>query len=452
MAGVPGAILHGMTSAQESSPVRLLIVGAGSRGSGYGRYAVGTGRAVVTGFADPDPRRFADAAREHPGAAGFTDWRDLAAAGVGADAVVIATQDADHLEPALAFAAAGLHILLEKPMATNEADARRIVEAVRRADVLLAVCHVLRYTAYTAGVKAVVESGLLGEIVAVQHLEPVGWWHQAHSFVRGNWRREDRGVPMLLAKSGHDLDWLSFVVGRRVRKVSSFGGLQHFRPENRPEGATDNCLDCPVEPQCPYSAPRLYLDVLATSLAEGDTGTGTGTGTDTGSAAPRLHWPLSVVTGEPTRAAVLDALREGPYGRCVYGCDNDVVDHQVVNLEYEGGATASFTMTAFTAMGPRRTRIFGTHGQLEGDGSTATVTDFRTGATTVHDLEADPDSAAGGHGEGDDRLVDAFLAAVSSGDRTLIRSDPETSLEAHLTAWAAERARHNSTVEYPWGV
>ncbi|MFC1442711.1 Gfo/Idh/MocA family oxidoreductase [Streptacidiphilus sp. N1-10] len=427
-----------MTSTQESSPVRLLIVGAGSRGSGYARYAVGTGRAVVTGFADPDPRRFAEAAREHPAAAAFADWRDLAAAGVGADAVVIATQDADHVEPALAFAAAGLHILLEKPMATNEADARRIVEAVRQADVLLAVCHVLRYTAYTAGVRAIVQSGLLGEIVSVQHLEPVGWWHQAHSFVRGNWRREDRATPMLLAKSGHDLDWLSFIVGRRVHKVSSFGGLRHFRPEHRPEGAADNCLDCPVEPQCPYSAPRLYLRVLAESLADGEEG--------------RLHWPLSVVTAERSPDGVLQALREGPYGRCVYGCDNDVVDHQVVNLEYEGGTTASFTMTAFTAMGPRRTRIFGTHGQLEGDGTTATVTDFRTGAGTVHSFETDPDSAAGGHGDADDRLVDAFLAAVSSGDRTLIHSDPETSLEAHLTAWAAERARRNSTVEYPWGV
>ncbi|WP_042403898.1 Gfo/Idh/MocA family protein [Streptacidiphilus carbonis] len=438
-----------MTPAQECSPVRLLIVGAGSRGSGYARYATATGRAVVTGFADPDPRRAADAAREHPEATAFADWRDLAAAGVPADAVVIATQDADHVEPALAFASAGLHILLEKPMATNEPDARRIVEAVRRSGVILAVCHVLRYTSYTAGVKALVDDGLLGDVIAVQHLEPVGWWHQAHSFVRGNWRREARAVPMLLAKSGHDLDWLSYIVGRPVRKVSSFGGLQHFRPENRPAGAADHCLDCPVEPDCPYSAPRLYLRVLAESLADDG---GSGGGRADGGSGGRLHWPLSVVTAERTPAGVLDALRDSPYGRCVYTCDNDVVDHQVVNLEYEGGTTASFTMTAFTAMGPRRTRIFGSHGQLDGDGMTATVTDFRTGTSTVHDFGMAAGTDLGGHGDGDDRLVDAFLAAVSSGDRTLVRSDPETSLEAHLTAWAAERARHNSTVEYPWGV
>ena len=419
-----------------SAPVRLLLVGAGSRGSGYARYAASTGRAEIVGFAEPDPRRAAEAAREHPAAAVHADWRDLAARAPDADAVIIATQDADHAAPALAFAGSGHHILLEKPMATSEADAALIVETVARTGVMLAVCHVLRYTPYTAGVKEVVDSGVLGEIVSVQHLEQVGWWHQAHSFVRGNWRREAAGVPMLLAKSGHDLDWLSYVIGRPVRKVSSFGGLKHFRPENRPAGATDNCLDCPVEPDCPYSAPRLYLRTLEQSLADGGQ-------------QGRARWPLSAVTDARTAEGVLAALREGPYGRCVYACDNDVVDHQVVNLEYEGGATASFTMTAFTDMGHRRTRIFGSHGQLDGDGVSITVTDFRTGRTDTRTLGDDHPDAAGGHDGGDERLVDAFLDAVSSGDPAHIRSDPATSLEAHRVAWAAERSRHGATVERP---
>ena len=430
-AATPAVTASAVPADVPTQPVRLLLVGAGARGSTYARYAAATGRAEVVAFAEPDPRRGDDAARDHPAAARFDDWRELAGelatAGIAADAVIIATQDAQHAEPAVAFAGLGLHILLEKPMATTEADALRIIDAVNRADVMLAVCHVLRYTPYTTGVKEIVDSGVLGEIVSVEHLEPVGWWHAAHSYVRGNWRREQDATPMLLAKSGHDLDWLSFVVGRPVRKVSSFGGLKHFRRENQPEGATDTCVTCPVEPTCPYSATRLYLGCL------GD--------------RDRERWPLAVVTEDRTESGVLAALQDGPYGRCVYACDNDVVDHQVVNLEFEGGATASFTMTAFTPFTHRRTRIFGTHGQLAGDGVTADVTDFRTGQTTTHVLGLDGPDAGSGHGGGDERLVDAFLDAVASGDRDRILSDPATSLEAHQVAWAAERSRHTSTVQ-----
>ncbi len=341
--------------------------------------------------------------------------------------MIIATPDAQHAEPAVEFARLGYHILLEKPMATSEQDALRIIEAVRAAGVMLAVCHVLRYTPYTTRVKEIADSGVLGEIISIEHLEPVGWWHAAHSYVRGNWRREQDSTPMLLAKSGHDLDWMSFIVGRPVRKVSSFGGLKHFRRENQPEGATDTCVTCPVEPTCPYSAPRLYLGCLGNP--------------------DRERWPLTTVTRDRTERGVLDALRDGPYGRCVYACDNDVVDHQVVNLEYEGGATASFTMTAFTRFDHRRTRIFGTHGQLEGDGVTATVTDFRTGQSTTHTLGLPGPDAGSGHGGGDERLVDAFLRAVASGDPGPILSDPATSLEAHQVAWAAERSRRTATVQ-----
>ncbi|MEU1425309.1 Gfo/Idh/MocA family oxidoreductase [Kitasatospora sp. NPDC005751] len=407
--------------------LRLLLVGAGSRGTTYAGHAAADGRASITAVAEPDPKRAAAAKELHPDAVIFTDWRALAEAAPEADAVIITTQDADHVEPAVRFAGLGYHILLEKPMATSETDVRRIVDAVDRSGVILAVCHVLRYTPYTTAVKEIVASGRLGDIVSVEHLEPVGWWHQAHSYVRGNWRREDQASPMLLAKSSHDLDWISYIVGTPVRKVSSFGSLMHFRPENRPAAAADNCLECPVEPSCPYSAKRLYLGCL------GD--------------PDRERWPLSAVTDARTPEGVEQALRESPYGRCVYACDNDVVDHQVVNLEYGSGATASFTMTAFTPFTHRKTRIFGTRGSLDGDGVNATVTDFLTGQEETLVLGVDGPDAGSGHGGGDSRLVDAFLDALASGDRSHILSDPATSLESHLVAWAAERARHTGTVQ-----
>ncbi|GAA4587494.1 Gfo/Idh/MocA family oxidoreductase [Planotetraspora phitsanulokensis] len=409
-----------------SRPVTLVVVGAGMRGTVYARHAVAAGARVVA-VADPDPRRREAFAVEHGLAPEHVhaDWTALAAQR-SADAAVIASPDGEHADQAVAFARSGHHLLLEKPMATSEADALRIVDAVAEAGVILTVCHVLRYTVYTRVLTSLLAAGRIGEIVSVQHLEPVGWWHQAHSFVRGNWRRE-QDAPMLLAKSCHDIDWLLHVTGRRVERVSSFGSLKHFTPANRPDGAADRCLDCAVEATCPYSAPRLYLDCL--------------------NDPDRTFWPLSVVTSDHTEEGVRRALREGPYGRCVYACDNSVVDHQVVSWEFAGGGTVTFTMTAFTPQEQRRTRIFGTHGYLEGDGTLVKVTDFRTGREEVVDTSAESGAAAAdGHGGGDGALVDAFLRAVAAGDPSLVWTDAATSLDSHRVVWAAEQARHTATV------
>lgn len=407
----------------------LAIVGAGNRGSTYARHAIETGRGRVVAVAEPDRRRRQIMAADHgiPAGRAFTSWEGLAAHPRLADAVVIATQDSDHAEPAVRFAERGYHLLLEKPMAVTEPEACRVVEAARRSGVVLAVCLVLRSTPYARRLRGVLESGVLGDVVTVEHLEPVGWWHHAHSYVRGPWRNAGDSSPMLLAKAVHDMDWINHILGRPPVRVSSFGGLYHFRPEQRPDGATDNCLDCPVEPTCPYSAPRLYLASLGN--------------------AERERWPLSTVTEARTPAGVLEALRSGPYGRCVYAGANDVVDHQVVSIEYEGGATASFTMTAFAPLRSRQTRIFGTHGFLEGDGKRLQVIDFRTGDRHTIEGEGDDRGTAGtGHGGGDRGIVDAFLGAVASGERVPGLASPEESLQAHQLAWAAERARHQRTV------
>ncbi|MFB4281939.1 Gfo/Idh/MocA family protein [Nonomuraea sp. MTCD27] len=395
--------------------VTLAVVGAGSRGTSYARHAVASGRARVVAVADPlDGRR-----GRFPGAEQYADWRELAALPRRADAVIIATQDRDHVEPAVRFAELGYDVLLEKPMAVSEDDCRKIVAAAERSGAIFAVCHVLRYTPYTRALKALLDGGRIGEIVSVQHLEPVGWWHQAHSYVRGNWRRTDESTFMLLAKSCHDLDWLVHLTGRQVTRVSSFGGLKHFRPENRPDGAADRCLDCAVEPSCPYSARRIYLPLAGKEV-----------------------WPVSVLTDDVSEQGLLEALRTGPYGRCVYACDNDVVDHQVVNLEFEGGGTASFTMTGFTPALHRQTRIFGTRGSIDGDGDRLTVHDFVTGRTeTVETSPTGDATARGGHGGGDEALVEAFLTAVATRDGSTILSSPGESLHSHLIAWAAERSR-----------
>lgn len=401
----------------------LAIVGAGARGRSYARLAHAEGARVVA-VAEPDPHRRARLAAEYDIAPDlvFTGWQELMATDRVADAVVIATADRDHTGPAIAAARRGYHLLLEKPMAPTEPDAVAIVDAVREAGVFLVVCHVLRYTAYTAKIKQLVTSGRVGQIASIEHLEPIGWWHFAHSYVRGSWAREADSSSMLLAKSSHDIDWLSYVIDEPVSKVSSFGSLLEFRPEMKPAGATTRCVDCPVEPTCAYSAPRIYRRFLGDPVHE--------------------EWPLGVLTPEVTPENVDAALRDGPFGRCVYDGFNDVVDHQVVSLEYESGATASFTVTAFSELDFRKTRIFGTRGSIEGDGRTVSVHDFLTDTKEQFDFDVDGTaSAADGHGGADTELVRAFLRTITGRAADGAESLAIASLASHRIVWAAEESR-----------
>lgn len=408
-------------------PVRLAIAGAGGRGTMYAEFAQNhPDLAQVVAVAEPREYYRQSLVKLHhiPAQNVFTDWADMAKAGKLADAVVIATQDRMHTAPAVAFAAKGYHMLLEKPMAPTAQECRQIVQAVTQAGVIFAVGHVMRYTDYTRTLKRVLDSGAIGEIVSMQHLEPVGFWHQAHSFVRGNWRNEAESSFMLLAKSCHDLDWLRYIMGVPCLKASSFGSLRHFCKGAKPAAAGDakRCLECAYEPHCPYSAKRIYIG----RVRAGQTG-----------------WPVDILTPEPTVESVTAALATGPYGRCVYECDNDVVDNQVVNLLFEGGRTAAFTMTAFCKGAGRRTRIFGTLGEIYGDGETIELFDFLTEKTQVIDARAEVDA---GHGGGDYRFSEGFLTACAANDPSLVLSGPQESLESHLMVFAAEKARRENRV------
>lgn len=406
--------------------VKLAVVGAGGRGRTYAQWVLeNLDAAQVVAVAEPRDDIRTTFAREHgiDDSRCFTDWRDLFAAGRIADAVLICTQDRMHTEPAIAFAGDGWHVMLEKPMAPTPEECEQIVAAAGKGGGIFAVCHVLRYNPYTRALKQIIDSGEIGDIVSVQHLEPVGYWHFAHSYVRGPWRNEAESSPMLLAKSCHDLDWLRHVVGRPYRRLSSFGSLRHFTSENAPAGSAKRCVSCSVESNCPYSAKRIYTN-----------------GLDENSFTVRT---LNV----STRTQLDVALREGPFGKCVYHTDNDVVDHQVVNMEFAGGITGSFTVTAFTPFEERKTRIFGSRATVEGDGQYIRVFDFLTEKTTVTKAKAPRIGAGTGHGGGDAGMVKAFVNAVAHDDQSLVLSGPDESLETHLAVFAAERARHDGTVE-----
>ena len=408
--------------------VKLIIAGAGSRGTGYAEFAKAhPDRLEIVGVAEPRDFYRNEMVKKFniPEKNVYADWQDLAKRKKFADGVIIATQDNMHTEPAVKFAQQGYHIMLEKPMAPTAAECKKIVAAAKKNGIIFAVCHVLRYTNYTRKLKQLLDSGVIGDIVSIQHIEEVGWWHQAHSFVRGNWRNEKESSFMLLAKSCHDIDWISYIMGQQCKAVSSFGSLKHFRKEEQPEGAASRCLDCSCEPTCPYSAIKIYIkDRLEKK---------------------QICWPVNVLTPVVNKKNILKALREGPYGRCVYECDNDVVDNQVVNLLFEGGRTVTFTMTAF-ARGGRKTRIFGTKGEIYGDSSEIKIFDFLTQNTKVIDTNASDGSILGGHGGGDGGLMESFVTALAMDDPSQILSGPDATLESHLMVFAAEKARRESSV------
>ena len=406
------------------TPVRIAVLGAGNRATGFSNHFLRMPhRAVVAAVADPVPERRERLAATHGirDDMQFSTWEEFFEKEREIDAVLVGTMDRDHVGPAVATLEAGYHLLLEKPMATSLDDIITIATAARQAEAkgqVAGVVHPLRYGPSFEGLREVVRSGRIGRLITMDHLEGVGWWHQAHSFVRGNWGNEARATFMLLAKSCHDIDYICHLVGKPVARVSSFGSLSWFRPENAPEGSTERCLDCPLESTCEYSAVRHYV------------------------ATDRTTGFAKAISVDHSEQAHLDALRNGPYGRCVWRSDNDVVDHQVISMEFADQSTATMTMTAFSQRIARRSRLHGTKAEVEFDQDSLTIRDFSSGdisTRTFGELE-------GSHAGADVYIANGFVSACETGDQSRITTTIAESTTTHLTTFAAEEARRTGTV------
>jgi len=398
------------------TPVTLSIIGAGERGNVFADIASRLPQwARVVAVAEPrEEYRNAFARRWGvPSNGVFKSWRELAAKPRLSDAVVICTMDREHAEPAVAFTAAGYHMLLEKPMATTLEDCKRIARAQEEARTITCVCHSLRYNEAFARLKETAHSGRIGRVMSIDQLEQVTWWHQAHSFVRGNWGNEGRSTFMLLAKSCHDIDFIAHLVDAGCERVQSFGSLSYFTRANAPSGSGERCTDCAVEHACPYSAIKTYVE------------------------SDRESWPASLVSADHSREAHRAAIVAGPYGRCVWKCDNDVVDHQVVAMEFENGVTATFTMTAFTRIQGRKIRVHGTEGEIEFTEERMWVRTFADNREEQIDFVPEE----GSHGGGDTRVLVSFLAAIRNNDPRLVLTDVQESLRTHSIVFAAEKSR-----------
>ncbi len=412
------------------APVTFAIAGFGDRGSTYASMQnLFPDKMKIVAVADLDPAKVEKARRLYniPQENCFASAEEMLEHDKLADVMVVSTMDRQHVGHAIPALRKGYNILMEKPISPELAKCKEILQVASECPGKIIVCHVLRYTAFYNQLKELIQSGRIGDVVTICANENVGYWHQAHSFVRGNWRNSTQTSPMILQKSCHDMDILTWLLGKKCVSVSSFGSTQLFKPERAPEGAALRCLDgCKVKDSCPFDAEKIYVTSPKTGRANGDS------------------WISSVLSVENTLESTYQALREGPYGRCVYHCDNDVVDHQQTNLLMEDGSTISFTMCAFTEDCYRYFKAMGTKGEIEADmkSNVIHVREFGKGEETIDVGKLSADLK--GHGGGDSGIVKDFLEMLLSGAEPNERTTTlEHSMESHFIALAAEESRLN---------
>jgi len=397
--------------------MKAALIGAGSRGFyAYGSYALEYPHEIqFIAVAEPNKEKREKFAEAHniPEHMRFEDWTELLEKEQLCEALLICSPDRDHYKPVMKAIEKGYSILLEKPMSPVPIETLDIAEAAEKHNTVLTVCHVMRYAPFYQALKEVVDRKVIGEIVSIQWNENVGYYHQAHSFVRGNWGNSSKSSPMILQKSCHDMDMLAWLIGTECKSVSSYGSLTYFKKENAPEGSTYRCLDgCKVEKECPYSAAKWYLH-------------------------DRDVWPANTISANSSLESRLKAIQEGPYGRCVYHCDNDVVDHQVVNLLFENDVTVAFAMTAFTNEVFREFKIMGTKGEIIGnDVKNKIEINHFSGQKEI----ITPATVNGGHMGADTSIMADFIRSVNDKDSGSLTS-ASISAQSHMIAYAAEESR-----------
>jgi predicted dehydrogenase len=406
-----------------NKPLRVAVIGAGVRGTSLARKLTSSElKAVITAVAEPDEEKRRSFAKEFnlPEEAVFSEWVSLTDKLAGCDAAIIATLDNQHAGPAVASLKRDWHILLEKPLADSFQDCKLIVKTQKNRNKVVAVCHTLRFMEGFRKVKQILSNGTIGDLVHMEHMEAIGNLRFAHNYVRGRWAREKDNTFLLLHKCSHDIDYINWLFREPCLRVSSFGSLKYFTSANAPAGSTQRCTDgCVIKDTCTYSAIGLYLN---TPLAE---------------------WPARDICKTHTEEEHLKAIQNGPYGLCVWHANNDVVDHQVVMMEFEGGATATCTLSGYSATNGRRTRLQGIHGEILFDEAAGTIATKRF---TDHKAEISNIISPESYHPEDQEIVDEWLSSIINS--TLVSVDASEALRTHAVVFAAEMSRkENRTVE-----
>lgn len=414
--------------------ITAILIGAGGRGTTYAKKMLAMSEKYkIVAVADPiaEKRRVIKEMFDIPENMCFTDWKDVLALPKMADMVVIATSDDLHYGPAMKAISLGYDLLLEKPVAQTVRECTDIANAAREKGVSVLVCHVLRYTPFFKKVKSIIESGMIGDVISIDQIEAVGDIHFSHSFVRGNWHSEKEATPMVLAKTCHDLDMIQWLIDKPCKKVSSFGRLTYFTEKNAPANTPRRCIDgnCPLAETCHYNCEKIYIE-------------------NTNGLVWKEIFKKQVATHPDfTDEELREALKRTDYGLCVYHANNDMVDNQVVNMEFADGVTAHLTLNAFNS-GGRFIRIYGTKGELfaYASGKSIHVFTFADRKSLEIPVEVTEESIAGGHGGGDYGIVYDMYDYLTGNYVGNSVADIRVSVANHMIGFAAEEARHNDIV------
>ncbi|MBO4572978.1 MAG: Gfo/Idh/MocA family oxidoreductase [Clostridia bacterium] len=395
----------------------LVILGFGQRGRGYANFAKNNpDKFKVVAIIETDKGRFDIAKKEYPDATMYSDYKVFINDNIKADIVAVCTQDEQHKEHSVALMAAGYNLLLEKPIANNKADCEAIYKASVKYGKKVIVCHVLRYSPFYSAVKRVIDSGVLGEIVTINASENVGFFHQAHSFVRGPWRNKERSSPMILSKCCHDMDIIRYLMGEKCLSVNSYGSLYYFNDDHAPTGATEYCSDCPYARTCIWNAQKLYTtdDYL---------------------------WTVGYFSMvDKTKEDILKDLKYSQYDKCVFKNDNNVVDHEVTIMNFANGKTACHTMTAFSKTIYRDIKVHGTKAELYGSMEDNSF-EIRYFGKPVEKVNIDLSGVnSGGHNGGDFYMMNSLYKELN-GEKGEGITYLDVSVESHLMSFAAEESR-----------
>lgn len=398
--------------------MKIAVIGYGDRGWGYAHYFRENG-ATIQAICDLDTNKLQQAAEKYNLTKGqiFSDEESFWDAGKIADLLIISTLDQLHYRHVMKAIELGYDILLEKPIAPTLAECQAIEKAAKKHNTKIYLCYVLRYTPFFMKVKELVDSGIIGKVASINLTEGVAYWHQSHSFVRGNWRNSDESTPMIIAKCSHDMDLLYWLTETEPIAVSSMGNLMFFNKENAPEGAATHCCDCNLADSCPYNNFKFYSE------------------------NPNWLLKMGYCNGNSDKEVIRECLadKNNPYSRCVFHCDNNVVDHQITNIEFDNGITAHLTMTAFTNDESRKIRIHGTYGEIYGSFIENKVYCQIYGEKEVRVFDIEQ-IKGGNHGGGDVLMIRNIIEAFND-NRVIDKNGIEGAMCSHYLGFAAEESR-----------
>lgn len=420
-------------------PITAIIIGAGHRSVLYASYALKhPDEMKIVGVVDPNDIRRQDAAALHniPLEYCFKSVEELIKQPAIADAAINGTMDKYHVPTTLPLLEVGYHVLLEKPIGISQEELLELYKTACRTNRKVVICHVLRHAPFYATIRKRVADGEIGDILSINTAENVCYHHMACAFIRGKWGNRDTCLsPMLMSKCCHDLDLLTWMKsGIAPSKVSSFGGLMYFNSDNAPEGSGTRCLnDCKIERDCTYSAYKHYIEMSKWGF---------------------YAWEGMEHLGKDlTVEQKIESLKtDNPYGRCVWKCDNNVVDHQAVLVEYEDGSIATHNLTGGTSKPNRYIHLIGTKGEIEGaikDGYfTVRHPDVQKGHEYTEERVDINVSSSDMHGGGDFRLVADFIRLMRDEPVSLSSTRLEDSIYGHMIGYAADRAMKGEKVVY----